>query len=82
MTANLGTLDPLGAVTFSDLGPFNGGEADDIANTALPCIRRIQVHQRRRYHSRRRMDVALIAKLRIRMFFRSPLLWDSFEFIQ
>ncbi|WP_231594089.1 SDR family oxidoreductase [Paenibacillus algorifonticola] len=35
MTANLGTLDPLGTLTFGDLGPFNGGEADDIANTAL-----------------------------------------------
>lgn len=35
MTGNMGTLDPLGAATFGDLGPFNGGEADDIANTAL-----------------------------------------------
>ncbi|OAH54766.1 MULTISPECIES: SDR family oxidoreductase [Bacillaceae] len=35
MTATLTNLDPLGAETFGDLGPFNGGEAEDIAATAL-----------------------------------------------
>lgn len=35
MTSNLGQLDPLGAATFGDLGPFNGGQAEDIAAAAL-----------------------------------------------
>ncbi|GAK39015.1 SDR family oxidoreductase [Paenibacillus urinalis] len=35
MTPNFADLDPLGAATFGDLGPFNGGEAEDIAQTAL-----------------------------------------------
>jgi NAD(P)-dependent dehydrogenase (short-subunit alcohol dehydrogenase family) len=35
MTAGMGKLDPLGESTFGDLGPFNSGVADDIANTAL-----------------------------------------------
>jgi NAD(P)-dependent dehydrogenase (short-subunit alcohol dehydrogenase family) len=35
MTANLGNLDPLGIEVFGDLGPYNGGEAEDIAATVL-----------------------------------------------